>query len=337
MPSKRIAQYLAHAGVCSRRKAEIMIKDGRISVDGETLTSPAVNVHSEQTILVDGKPILLPDMPRLWRYHKPRGLVTTHDDPAGRVTVFQRLPPRLPRVMSIGRLDINTEGLLLLTNNGALQRHLELPATGWLRRYRVRAYGRADADALAALSDGISIDGVRYRPIAAVVERIQGDNLWLTMSVREGKNREVKKVLEHMGLAVNRLIRVAFGPFQLGNLAVGMVEEIPLRILKEQLGAAWDGVAAGTGAPRRSGFEPKKARAKQRVDSKPRGDKKSRFARSDGVHKRHKHDNSTNKKPRRHADMSRASVRGRKSSAHGDKLRTKPASGRGKSNAHHRR
>lgn len=236
---ERIAKVIARAGLCSRREAEQWIVNGRVSVDGKTLTTPAFLVSGQSKILVDGAPLASPEPPRLWRYHKPVGLVTTTRDPQGRPTIFDRLPEKMPRVHTIGRLDLNTEGLLLLTTDGALKRYLELPDTGWQRRYRVRAFGKPDAQKLASLKKGVEIDGIRYREIEAVFERQQGGNAWLTVSLREGKNREVKRVLEHIGLKVNRLIRLSFGPFQLGNLEVGAVEEVPRRILRQQLGARW--------------------------------------------------------------------------------------------------
>jgi len=233
----RIAKALARAGLCSRREAERWIAQGRVSVHGETLSGPARDVTAGDRILVDGIPLPPPEPPQLWRYHKPRGLVTTHRDPEGRPTVFDALPAGLPRVISVGRLDFNTEGLLLLSNDGALARHLELPATGWLRRYRVRAHGGVTQAALDALRDGIELAGMRYGPIEAVLERTQGSNVWLVIGLREGKNREVRTVLEHLGLTVNRLIRVAFGPFQLADLAPGAVAPIKERVLIEQLGS----------------------------------------------------------------------------------------------------
>jgi 23S rRNA pseudouridine2605 synthase len=233
----RIAKALARAGLCSRREAERWIEDGRVAVNGELLKSPACDVQPSDRILVDGKELPAAEPPRLWRYHKPRGLVTTHRDPQGRPTVFDALPEHMPRVISVGRLDFNTEGLLLLTNDGALARHLELPATGWLRRYRVRAHGRVAQDALDRLRQGVTIDGVHYGPVEARIDREQGANLWLTISLREGKNREVKRIAEHLGLVVNRLIRVSFGPFALGDLADGAVEEVKRRVLADQLGA----------------------------------------------------------------------------------------------------
>jgi len=232
----RIAKALARAGLCSRREAERWIAQGRVSIDGETLASPARDVTQRERILVDGKPLPESAPPRLWRYHKPKGLVTTHRDPQGRPTVFKALPVELPRVISVGRLDINTEGLLLLSNDGGLARHLELPATGWLRRYRVRAHGTITQEALNELGDGIELAGIRYGPIEAVLERVQGANVWLIIGLREGKNREVRTILEHLRLTVNRLIRISFGPFQLLDLAPGAVEAVKRRVLIEQLG-----------------------------------------------------------------------------------------------------
>ena len=195
----RIAKAMARAGLCSRRDAERWIEAGRVSVNGEVLKSPARDVSTSDRILVDGKPLPAAEPVRLWRYHKPRGLVTTHRDPQGRPTVFEKLPPEMPRVVSIGRLDFNTEGLLLLTNDGALARHLELPSTGWLRRYRVRAHGRVAQDSLDKLKDGIEIEGVRYGPIEATLDKEQGANVWLSIGLREGKNREVRKILSTLG------------------------------------------------------------------------------------------------------------------------------------------
>lgn len=233
---ERIAKVIAAAGLCSRREAEVWIAAGRVAVNGTVLATPAVVVGETDLVTVDGR--ALPDRPvlRLWRYHKPPGLVTTHRDPAERPTVFAHLPADLGRVISVGRLDLNSEGLLLLTNSGALARRLELPATGWTRRYRARAHGTIEPAALAALARGVSVGGVHYGPIEARLDRVQGSNLWLTLALKEGKNREVRKVLEHLGLAVSRLIRVAYGPFQLGNLARSEVAEVSRKVLREQLG-----------------------------------------------------------------------------------------------------
>jgi 23S rRNA pseudouridine2605 synthase len=233
---ERIAKAMARAGLCSRRDAEEWIAEGRVSVNGTVIDSPALNITAADKVLVDGEPMPEKERTRLWLYHKPAGLVTTASDPEGRPTVFQNLPEDLPRVMSIGRLDINTEGLLLLTNDGGLARVLALPETGWLRRYRVRAHGETDQAKLDALKQGIAVDGVDYEPIHATLDRVQGRNVWLTLDLREGKNREVKVVLEHLGLMVNRLIRVSFGPFQLGDIREGDAEEVRTRMLKDQLG-----------------------------------------------------------------------------------------------------
>lgn len=234
--SERIAKRLARAGIASRREAETMIAAGRISVNGKVLDSPAVNVKRSDVITVDGKQLKQAERTRLWLYHKPAGLVTTNRDPEGRPTVFEALPAEMPRVLSVGRLDINTEGLLLLTNDGGLSRVLELPSTGWLRRYRVRAHGKVTQAQLDELKNGIAVDGVFYGSIEATLEREQGANVWISIGLREGKNREVKNILGALGLTVGRLIRVSFGPFQLGDLEEGGVREIRGRILRDQLG-----------------------------------------------------------------------------------------------------
>ncbi len=232
----RISKIMARAGVASRRDAEAMIEAGRVAVNGETIAEPGTVAGPHDVILVDGQPLPPKEKTRLWLYHKPAGLVTTAHDPEGRPTVFDNLPEGLPRVVSVGRLDINTEGLLLLTNDGGLAQVLAHPKTGWLRRYRVRAHGQIDASDLERLADGIEVDGMHYGPIEARIDRVQGDNIWLTLGLREGKNREVKRVLEHLGLQVNRLIRVSFGPFQLGEMDEGQAEEVRTRILRDQLG-----------------------------------------------------------------------------------------------------
>jgi 23S rRNA pseudouridine2605 synthase len=233
----RIAKAIAHAGLCSRRDAERWIEEGRVTVNGKRLETPAHVVAPGDKVSVDGKPLPAAATPRLFRYHKPKGLVTSHKDPQRRKTVFEALPPDLPRVISVGRLDLNTEGLLLLTTDGELARHLELPSTGWLRRYRVRAYGAVTEADLARLAKGMRVDGVDYGPVEARIDRAQGGNVWLTLGLREGKNREVKKLLEALGLTVNRLIRVSFGPFALGELRPGEVSEVKQKVLKDQLGA----------------------------------------------------------------------------------------------------
>ena len=234
---ERIAKVIARAGLASRREAELWIAAGRVAVNGAVIASPAHNVTVKDRVTVDGAPLPARERTRLFLYHKLRGLMTTHADPQGRPTIFQHLPKDLPRLISVGRLDFNTEGLLLLTNDGALARALELPATGWLRRYRVRAHGAVTQSELDALRAGVTISGIHYGGIEAAIERVQGSNLWLTFAIREGKNREVRNVLGHFGLDVTRLIRVSFGPFQLGELAEGAVEEVPTRTLREQIGA----------------------------------------------------------------------------------------------------
>jgi 23S rRNA pseudouridine2605 synthase len=242
---ERIAKVVSRAGLASRRDAEEWIVQGRVSVNGRVINSPALDVTTRDVITVDDKPLPERERTRLFMFHKPRGLMTTHADPEGRPTVFDNLPEGLPRLISIGRLDFNTEGLLLLTNDGGLARVLELPDTGWLRRYRVRAHGEVTQDQLDALKKGVEVDGVKYGSIDAVLERDQGANVWLVFAIREGKNREVRNVMAHLGLEVNRLIRVSYGPFQLGELAEGQVEEVKTRVLREQLG---EKVAALAGA-----------------------------------------------------------------------------------------
>jgi len=233
---ERIAKALARAGVASRREVERMIAAGRVSVDGQLLSTPAFLVTGHEKILVDGKPVEAKQSPRLWRYHKPVGLLTTHNDPGGRPTVFEHLPTDLPRVISVGRLDMNSEGLLLLTNDGELARKLELPRTGFARKYRARAFGKPTQAQLDKLKLGVNIDGVRTGPIEATLDKQQGTNAWISVTIREGKNREVRKAMETIGLRVNRLIRLSYGPIQLGDLMRGKVEEIKPKILRDQLG-----------------------------------------------------------------------------------------------------
>jgi len=233
---ERIAKVIARAGVCSRRDAEKMIAEGRVAVNGETLTSPARNVGGDDVVTVDGKPLAGKEQTRLWRYHKPAGLVTTHKDPLGRPTVFMNLPPHLPRVVSVGRLDFNSEGLMLLTNDGDVARRLELPASGWTRTYRARLFGKVGQADLDKLAEGIVLDGVRYGPVIADLERSKGLYSWASVKLTEGKNREVKRLMESLGLKVARLIRVQYGPFHLGHLPEGAVEEIPARLWRQQLG-----------------------------------------------------------------------------------------------------
>ena len=249
---ERIAKRLARAGVASRRVAETMIAAGRVAVNGRVIDSPALNVTAADAVTVDGKVVGEPEAARLWRYYKPVGLVTSERDEKGRDTVFAHLPAEMPRVVSVGRLDLNSEGLLLLTNDGALKRRLELPSTGWLRKYRVRARGEPDDKALEPLRKGITVDGERFQPMQVGVDRQQGANVWLTVAIREGKNREVRRALQAVGLTVNRLIRVSYGPFQLGDLEPGGVEEVRPKVLREQLGLAKaaDRRPGGSGRPK---------------------------------------------------------------------------------------
>ncbi|OHV85509.1 pseudouridine synthase [Ensifer sp. LCM 4579] len=272
---QRISKLLARAGVASRRDVERMIMEGRVTLNGVQLDTPVVNATLADRIEVDGHPVRGIERTRLWLYHKPAGLVTTNADPEGRPTVFDRLPEDLPRVLSVGRLDINTEGLLLLTNDGGLARVLELPATGWLRRYRVRAHGEIDQAALDRLKEGIAVDGVLYGAIDATLDRVQGSNVWITMGLREGKNREIKNVLGALGLDVNRLIRISYGPFQLGDLLEGEVQEIRGRTLREQLGPRLiEEAKANFDAPLYNDQAP--AREMEERDEKDKGDKHER-------------------------------------------------------------
>jgi 23S rRNA pseudouridine2605 synthase len=308
----RIAKVIARAGLASRREAETWIAAGRVSVNGTIISSPALNVTPSDQIAVDGAPLRAHERTRLFLYHKPRGLMTTHSDPEGRDTVFRALPKGLPRLISVGRLDINTEGLLLLTNDGGLARILELPATGWLRRYRVRALGRVQQEALDRLRGGITIDGVRYGPIEATLDREQGANVWLTFGIREGKNREVRKVLESLGLKVNRLIRVSFGPFDLGDLDDGAVKEVETSeiraklddkivsdagvdfdtpLVSEEAGEARTARKAASGHKSRSSFEARRNRAPQ--------DGASRQDPGRGKRKPHRRDRSSGPRPSR--------------------------------------
>ncbi|WP_128253603.1 pseudouridine synthase [Falsirhodobacter deserti] len=232
----RIAKVLSRAGVASRREAERMIEAGLVKVNGKVIDSPALNVTATDRIVVDGKPLAAAEEPRLWLYYKPEGLVTSESDEKGRQTVFESLPEDMPRVMSIGRLDLNSEGLLLLTNDGGLKRRLELPSTGWLRKYRVRVKGNPTDPDLEPLRKGIEVDGERFQPMDVKLDRHQGANAWLTVGLREGRNREIRRAMSAIGVTVNRLIRVSYGPFRLNELKPGEVEEVRPRVLKDQLG-----------------------------------------------------------------------------------------------------
>jgi 23S rRNA pseudouridine2605 synthase len=232
----RIAKWLARAGIASRRDVERMIAEGLVTVDGVKLTTPAFKVAPGMKIAVEGKLVGAQEPPRMWRYHKPAGLVTSHKDPEGRATVFSRLPLGLPRVISVGRLDYNSEGLLLLTNDGGLARRLELPQSGWIRRYRARVFGKLEQKDLDRLKNGVTIEGVNYGPVEATLDRAHATYPWVTVAIREGKNREVRKLMEYLGVRVARLIRLSFGPFMLGQLAPGQVEEVPARVMKATLG-----------------------------------------------------------------------------------------------------
>ena len=233
---ERIAKVIARAGLASRREAERLIEAGRVTVNGARITSPALNVTAADRIVVDGRAVEAPEPARLWLYHKPRGLVTTTRDEKGRPTIYDALPADLPRVMSVGRLDLNSEGLLLLTNDGELKRRLELPSTGWLRRYRVRMNGMPSDATFDPLRKGLIVEGERFQPMTVTLDRQKGANAWATVSLREGRNREIRRAMEALGLTVNRLIRLSYGPFQLGKLAPGAVEEVRPRVLRDQLG-----------------------------------------------------------------------------------------------------
>ncbi|MCP5072239.1 MAG: rRNA pseudouridine synthase [Rhodobacteraceae bacterium] len=252
---ERIAKYLSRAGVASRREVERMIAAGRVKLNGKLLDTPAIKVTDKDRILVDNAPIAAKEPMRLWLYHKPLGLVTSARDEKGRKTVFDDLPESLPRVMTVGRLDINSEGLLLLTNDGGLKRKLELPSTGWTRKYRVRVKGTPSDELLEPLRRGVTVDGERFQPMTVTLDRQQGANAWLTIGLREGKNREIRRATESVGLSVNRLIRVSYGPFQLKTLAAGEVEEVRQKVLRDQLGLGKD-------APEKPGSDNKPARSR---------------------------------------------------------------------------
>ena len=306
---ERIAKAMARAGACSRRDAEQWIAEGRVAVNGRTLESPAFNVTSADRITIDGKPLAERERTRLFLFHKPRGLVTTDRDPEGRQTIFDYLAerhPDLPRLMTVGRLDINTEGLLLLTNDGGLARTLELPATGWLRRYRVRAHGETDQAALDTLAKGVRVDDVDYAPIEAKLDRVQGANTWITLGLREGKNREVRRVLGSLGLEVNRLIRVSYGPFQLGDVAEGAVEEVKTRVLRDQLGPSLIAQSAADFEAPAKEREERPARA-----TRERGERSERFERRDRPERDGERSDRFERRPRPERDGERP-MRGRR-------------------------
>ena len=247
---ERIAKVLARAGVASRREAERMIAAGRVAVNGERIDSPALNVTPDDRITVDGAALSEPEPPRLWLYYKPTGLVTTARDEKGRRTIFESLPPEMPRVISIGRLDLNSEGLLLLTNDGDIKRRLELPSTGWTRKYRVRLHGTPDDTTFEPLRKGVTVEGERFRPMTVTIDRQQGSNAWVTVALREGRNREIRRAMEAVGLTVNRLIRTGYGPFRLGELKPGEVEEVRSRVVRDQLGLPQPDPLPGKGGSR---------------------------------------------------------------------------------------
>ncbi|MEB3702949.1 rRNA pseudouridine synthase [Candidatus Bealeia paramacronuclearis] len=242
MTKERIAKAIAHAGLCSRRDAEKLILEGQVILNGALVTTPATLVSAEDKIVVKGMPLAKPEALRVWRYYKPVGLVVSHRDEKNRPTIFDALPSDLPRVISVGRLDLSSEGLILLTTSGALSRKLELPSTGWKRRYRVRIYGTPTPDQLSSLKSGITVEGIHYGPIEAQLDRQQGHNAWITMTLTEGKNREIRKIMQHFGWSVSRLIRLSYGPFLLGNLTPGEISEVSKKMLRESLGKMLEGV-----------------------------------------------------------------------------------------------
>ncbi len=267
--TNRIAKVLARHGIASRREAEKIIAEGRVTVNGKRIESPALNVSDRDTITVDGKPLEERDPPRIWLYHKPAGLVTTERDEKGRDTVFAALPEDMPRVMSIGRLDLNSEGLLLLTNDGEIKRRLELPSTGWLRKYRVRLHGTPKDTDFDPLREGLTVDREQFRPMTVTLDRQQGGNAWVTVSLREGKNREIRRAMEAIGYSVNRLIRISYGPFRLGNLKAGEVEEVRQKIVREQLGqSALEGGKIPQKRQDRKSSQQKKPQARKRSSRK---------------------------------------------------------------------
>ncbi|WP_339781068.1 pseudouridine synthase, partial [uncultured Thalassospira sp.] len=274
LPRERIAKRIARSGVCSRRDAEQLIKTGKVKLNGRRLDTPAVTVTDNDVILINEKPLPEKQKPRLWRLFKKRGLVTSHRDEQGRDTVFNNLPPHIPRVISVGRLDLNSEGLLLLTNDGELARYLELPATGWARRYRVRVHGFIDDSKLKQLEEGITVDGVNYGSIQAEVDVQKGTNAWMTITLREGKNREIRRVMEHLGWPVTRLMRLSYGPFHLGKMAPGEIDEITGKVMKEQLSGFFGGDGSKAAAKRdndnhgQAKAKPKKPKAHRKTPAR---------------------------------------------------------------------
>lgn len=269
---ERIAKRIARAGICSRREAETYIADGRVKVNGELLESPAFTVTEKDIIEVDNVRLNKAEPPRLWRYHKPRGLVVSNKDEKGRDTIFTHLPASLPRVISVGRLDIDSEGLLLLTNDGDLARHLELPATGWTRKYRVRVHGRVEEKKLEEIAEGVVVDGVQYGPVLARLDTQKNSNAWLTVAIKEGRNREVRNIMEHLGYPVTRLLRLSYGPFLLGRLEAGAIDEVKPSVLAEQLGVSAEAIGqAELPEPKSSTLrlKPKSPARRQRSDQRP--------------------------------------------------------------------
>lgn len=238
--SERIAKFIARSGVCSRRKAEELILQKRVTVNGETISSPAFNVEGNEVVKLDGEKLAQAEKTRVWLYYKPVGLVTTHSDERGRETVFENLPEGMPRVISVGRLDLNSEGLLILTNSGDLSRKLELPENGWSRRYKVKVHGRIVKSKIDELEKGITFEGIRYAPAKIEMDAEMTTNSWFTITLKEGKNREIRQLMKYAGVDVARLIRISYGPFQLGNMKRGEVREVTNKTLKEQLGSKFD-------------------------------------------------------------------------------------------------
>lgn len=320
---ERIAKVLSRAGIASRREAERLIELGEVKVNGKTITSPALNVTAKDKITVRGEPVGQPEPPRLWLYYKPEGLVTSASDEKGRDTVFDHLPEDMPRVMSIGRLDLNSEGLLLLTNDGELKRKLELPSTGWLRKYRVRVKGNPTEPEIEPLRKGITIDGERFQGMEVKIDRHQGANAWLTIGLREGKNREIRRAMSHIGLTVNRLIRTSYGPFRLNELKPGEVEEVRPRILREQLGLTEDDLPSATRPGRKAEAKPSSKPA-AKSDAKPSAKGKGTLKPGEGLKQLSEAWQKATRPPARKADRP---VGDRPSRPHGTPSRPGPRPG----------